>query len=322
MPRHPLTGRFRQRMLRWALRRQGVDAPPLTLAARRIYILPTRAGWTFALLILAMFVAGMNYGNGLALLLSFWLTGFALVAMIRTQRSLAGAQLLRAVAAPTFSGMPLLLTLEIRCALRAQDLQITAQDLDGVESSADMELAGACNLRLRFNSRQRGRWQAPVMHLQSSAPFGLFRTWTWLTLDISTAVYPRALGERRVPETGGGGGARPLAGSLDELAGLRAWREGDSPRQVAWKAYARGAPLLVREYQGHAATTLEFDYASLRIRDPEARLSQLTRWVVDAAAQSQSWTLRLPGVVLSGAGAEHRRRSLEALALFGEEPGQ
>jgi uncharacterized protein (DUF58 family) len=320
MPRDSPTGRFRQRMLRWALRRQGVDAPPLTLAPRRIYILPTRAGWTFALLIAAMFIAGMNYGNGLALLLCFWLTGFALVAMIRTQRSLAGAQLLRAVAAPTFTGMPLLLTLEIRCALHTQDLRITAEDLDGVEPPAGIEPAGACNLRLRFNSRQRGRWKAPVIRLQSSAPFGLFRTWTWLALDVSTVVYPRALGERRVPEAAGGGGSRPLTGSLDELAGLRAWREGDSPRQVAWKAYARGAPLLVREYQGHAATTLDFDYASLRMRDPEARLSQLTRWVVDAATQSQSWTLRLPGMVLSGSGTEHRRRCLEALALFEREP--
>jgi len=102
---------------------------------------------------------------------------------------------------------------------------------------------------------------------------------------------------------------------------LRAWREGDSPRQVAWKAYARGAPLLVREYQGHAAAAPEFDYALLPIRDREARLSQLSRWVVDAAAQNQSWTLRLPGMVLRGAGTEHRRRSLEELALFDMERG-
>src|SRR5690348_5964329 len=100
MPRESATARIRQRMLRWALRRQGTDTLPLQLAPRRIYILPTRAGWAFALLIAAMFIAGMNYGNGLALLLAFWLAGFAIVAMIRTQRSLAGAQLLRAVASP------------------------------------------------------------------------------------------------------------------------------------------------------------------------------------------------------------------------------
>ena len=61
---------FRQRMLRWALRRQGPDSLPLQLKPRRIYILPTGTGWTFGLLVVAMFLAGMNYGNGLALLLT------------------------------------------------------------------------------------------------------------------------------------------------------------------------------------------------------------------------------------------------------------
>jgi uncharacterized protein (DUF58 family) len=309
-------------MLRWALRRQGTDTLPLQLAPRRIYILPTRAGWAFALLIAATFIAGMNYGNGLALLLAFWLTGFAIVAMIRTQRSLAGAQLLRAVASPAFAGDPLALTLEIQSGLTADDLQITAEDLHDIERLPTTALAQTSVLRLQFIAAGRGRWRAPVLHLQTSAPFGLFRTWTWLALNVSVVVYPRPLGEKHVPEAPGDeGGCRRLAGSLDELAGLRAWREGDSPRQVAWKAYARGAPLLVREYQGHAAAAAEFDYALLPIRDREARLSQLSRWVVDAAAQNQSWTLRLPGTVLRGAGTEHRRRSLEELALFDMERG-
>jgi uncharacterized protein (DUF58 family) len=319
MARESPSARFRQRMLRWALRRQGVDTLPLKLAPRRIYILPTRAGWTFALLVVAMFLAGMNYGNGLALLLAFWLTGFALVAMIRTQRTLAGAHVLRAVPAATFAGDALPLTLEIRSTLTAADLQITAQDLQGVEP---LPAGGAdtCLLRLQFNTHRRGRWRAPVMQLQTSAPFGLFRTWTWLALDTSGVVYPRPLGERRPPETPGAEqGAQRLAGSLDEVAGLRPWREGDSPRQVAWKAYARGAPLLVREYQGHAAATVEFDYSLLPVRGREERLSQLSRWVVDAAAQNQQWTLRLPGKILNGSGAEHRRRSLEELALFEAE---
>jgi uncharacterized protein (DUF58 family) len=310
-------------MQRWALRRQGPDALPLRLAPRRIYILPTRAGWSFALLIAAMFIAGMNYGNGLALLLAFWLTGFALVAMIRTQRSLAGAQLLRATADPAFAGDQLPVSMEIRTALAAEDLQVTGDDLLDVEPLPSLDSAGICTLRLRFSTHQRGHWRVPVMHLQTSAPFGLFRTWTWLALDVSTVVYPRPLGDRRVPEApGSGDGSQRLAGSLDEVAGLRAWREGDSPRQVAWKAYARGAPLLVREYHGHAAAAPEFDYSLLSVRGREARLSQLARWVVDAAAQNQSWTLRLPGIVLSGAGSEHRRRSLRELALFETEPGR
>ncbi|HXC60405.1 MAG TPA: DUF58 domain-containing protein [Steroidobacteraceae bacterium] len=306
-------------MLRWALRRQGKDALPLQLAARRIYILPTRAGWTFALLILAMFIAGMNYGNGLALLLTFWLVGFSLIAMVRTQRSLAGARILRAVAEPAFAQDPLRLTLDIECTLAASDLEVSGADiLTELQQTHTASAPGLASLQLYFATQRRGRWQVPVLRLQTHAPFGLFRTWTWLAMDVATLVYPRPKGNLPVPEMPGDhAGSRRQTDSLDELTGLRPFREGDSPRQVAWKTYARGGPLLVREYAGQASAARDFDYAAVPLADSEARLSQLARWIVDAAQQNQSWILRLPGsAVLSGAGTLHRSSSLQQLALF------
>jgi uncharacterized protein (DUF58 family) len=87
---------------------------------------------------------------------------------------------------------------------------------------------------------------------------------------------------------------------------------------VAWKAYARGAPLLVREYHGSAALVREFDFALLGGLDAEARLSQLARWIVDAGARGEAWVLRLPdGPPLAGGGTAHRAACLARLALFG-----
>ncbi len=65
------TAPLEQRMARWVRRRQGEDRLPVTLQRRRLYILPTRAGSGFAVLLLAMLVAGLNYANSLALLLTF-----------------------------------------------------------------------------------------------------------------------------------------------------------------------------------------------------------------------------------------------------------
>ena len=70
----------RQRAAEWARRRQGPDRLPLTLGRRRLYILPTRAGIGFAVSVVTMLVAGLNYTNSVALLLAFVLAGFALVA--------------------------------------------------------------------------------------------------------------------------------------------------------------------------------------------------------------------------------------------------
>ena len=92
------------RAQRWAKARQGFDTPPLTLLQRRIYILPTKAGMAAAILLFAMLLAGMNYGNSLALFLCFTLSGVALVSMHECHRSLAGLKLVRAQADNSFAG--------------------------------------------------------------------------------------------------------------------------------------------------------------------------------------------------------------------------
>lgn len=308
---------FRNRIRQWALRRQGPDHLPLTLAARRIYILPTAAGWTFALLVVVMFVAAMNYGNGLAMLLAFWLGGFLMVAMVQTQRTLAGGQLLSASAAPAFAGEPVLLQLQLTTRGAIADLTLTL-DQDARRASHMPSQSSSDTLLLPVPTRRRGPWRAPVICLSSQAPFGLFRTWTWLSLDVATVVYPRAVGDLPIPEVAGDqGGAEHLASGQDELAWLRDFREGDSPRQVAWKAYARGAPLLVREYRSSSSVSRDFDFATLPIADTEIRLSQLARWAVDAAARAENWSLRLPGrAPLHGAGPDHLQQCLQDLALF------
>ena len=70
--------------------RQGADRLPATLQRRRLYILPSRGGVAFGLLVLVMLVAGLNYVNSLALLLTFLLTAFALVVMQQCHRNLQG----------------------------------------------------------------------------------------------------------------------------------------------------------------------------------------------------------------------------------------
>lgn len=299
---------LRSRLRDWALRRQGRDILPLRLSARRVYILPTSAGWTFALLLGVMFLAGMNYGNGLALLFTFWLAGFALVAMVQTQRSLTAVTVEAVTAEPAHAGGRVRVQVQVSGRSAPQDLRLTAQAASG-------------NLSLDLPAPQRGRWRAPPLRLATCAPFGLFEAWSWLSPDVTTVVYPAVAGTRPVPETAGAtaGSARHEHG-LDELAWLRDFRDGDSPRQVAWKAYARGQPLLVREYQGEGALRHEFDFDALTGLDVEARLSQLARWVVEAEASGSTWLLRLPGCApLAGSGAAHRALCLTRLALHGIE---
>ena len=100
--------------------------------------------------------------------------------------------------------------------------------------------------------------------------------------------------------------------------GCAAFRDGDSPRQIAWPAYARGRGLLVKTYQSPAAHQRYFDLATVPGADLEQRLEQLSAWIVAAHARGERYGLRLAEQEIApDSGNEHRARCLDGLALFG-----
>ena len=107
----------------------------------------------------------------------------------------------------------------------------------------------------------------------------------------------------------------------EDFAGLRKFHDGDSPRNVAWKAYARTGQLLSKQFAGADMSSQWFDFDEVTANDIEERLSILTRWIVDADRTREDYGLRLTGQSFAPShGEAHRRRCLEALALHGLEP--
>ena len=300
-------------------RRQGIDQLPVSLQRRRLYILPTRAGTAFAGLLLLMLVAGLNYANSLALFLTFVLIGFALVVMQLCHRNLLGTEVAAAQAPAVFAGAEgrLLLSLDNPSALARACVQAALPA--GAARETQLAAGVRSELELPVAAPRRGRVLLDSVRLSTTYPFGLFRAWTWLHAPLEMLVYPRPHGARPAPQHGGArsGGLRLPAGGADEWAGLRPFRDGDSPRQVDWKAYAREAPLLVKEYTQASGELREFDFGSLAPLDTETRLSQLARWIVDAEARGERYGLVLPQQRFApDRGPQHRHRCLAALALF------
>jgi uncharacterized protein (DUF58 family) len=325
---------WQRRAAAWARRRQGPDRFPLRLRRRRLYILPTRAGLGFGTLVLGMLIAALNYGNGMALWLTGLLGGLALVAMHQCHRNLLDLEISAAQTRPAFAGgrgaISVVLNNDSRLPRFRLQIEVASERSTGEPGSeramAVGDLAPNASLRLGLEvaAPRRGLLRIDRLRLSTTHPFGLFRAWTWVHAPLAIVVFPRPRGERSPPAHDGErrGLARRDAGvEPDEWRGLRAFREGDSPRQVAWKAYARGAPLLVKEYDSSGGERRLFDFGRLAGLDTEARLEQLARWVVDAEARGERYGLALPGSRIEpDRGPEHRRRALTALALYGLEP--
>ncbi|MFO7275996.1 MAG: DUF58 domain-containing protein [Pseudomonadota bacterium] len=308
---------LRERAARWALRRQGPDVLPVTLTRRRLYVLPTRAGLGFALLLFAMLIAGLNYANSLALFMTFLLGGFALVTLHQCHRNLLGIDVLGVGTMPTFAGRPGTLRISLGNPSGAARLCISAGPSRERAEETDVPALGTAHVEIEMPTSRRGVLRLERLELSTTHPFGLFRAWTWIHTPIELVVYPRPRGTRPMPSEGANRSGRLLRSGpgAEEWLGLREFRDGDSPRRVAWKAYARGAPLLVKEYGSGGSEIRIFSFDSLAGLDAEARLEQLARWVVEAEAHGESYGLELPGTTIEpGRGPQHRHRCLTALA--------
>jgi uncharacterized protein (DUF58 family) len=316
-----LRRRLRERIARWARQRQGVDVAPFTLQARRIYILPTRAGLGFAVLIFAILATALNYGNSMAMLLAFLLTGFALIAIHECHRQLKGLRVVHAHAEDSFAGST------GRVELRFENTLSTVRG--PLRLRCDMASETVCLLVPRSVSPQfleyqryaRGLHALGRVAVWTTAPHGLFRAWCWVHLPLSAYIYPQAAGHLPLPTRGGqraSHGQFALAAGAEEWAALRPFAAGDSPRAVAWKQYARGAPLLVAQYEGEAGEHHELDFDALPTLATETRLSQLCQWVLRCEALREAYSLQLPGIrIARGQGIEQRRTALRALASHG-----
>jgi len=311
---------LRRRMGAWARRRQGDDRLPIVISARRVYILPTRAGLAFAALLLVMLLAGLNYANSVALLITFLLAGFGMIAMHLTHRNLTGVALRTVAGVDAFVGEHGRLLVTLENSADTARLALECEVAGGARASVDVPASGTARADLGLSLVRRGRLGIDRITLSTRFPFGLFRAWTYVHIKTGLLAWPVPRGRRETPPEAASGGNAPSVHRVgdEEWAGLREFRSGDSPRQVAWGAYARGRGLLVKTYQSPVAHHRLFDLAAVPGADLEQRLEQLSAWIVAAHARGERYGLRLAEQVLPpDGGNEHRARCLNGLALFG-----
>jgi uncharacterized protein (DUF58 family) len=315
-----LEEKLRRRMGTWARRRQGEDRLPVVITTRRVYILPTRAGLAFVALVFVFLVAGLNYVNSIALLLAFLLGGFGMIATHLTHRNVVGVTVRALSGIDAFVGEHGRLLLTLDNAADTARFGLDCEAADAPRIAVDVPARGSARVDLPLPLERRGRLLVDRIKLSTAFPFGLCRAWTYVHVRSVLHAWPVPRGRHASPpETASGGNAPAMhrAGD-DEWAGLREFRNGDSPRQVAWAAYARGRGLLVKTYESPAAHQRMFDLAAVLGGDLEQRLEQLSAWIVAAHARGERYGLRLADRTLPpGSGNEHRERCLKGLALYG-----
>ena len=308
-----------RRVQSWARKRQGSDPDTTTLGPGRVYILPTGVGLMFGLMAFAMLLGSMNYNNNLSFVLTFVLVGLGFVSMHQCQRNLVGLELTFAGADPVHAGQSIRFRIAVSNRSKSARYGIRLYATNTQSDIHDLQPGESKIFILPVVTDKRGHIMLERFGVRTLFPFELFRSWAWLHMNISGLVYPApAANAPQPPPTMVAKGHRQHdARGEEDFAGLRKYHEGDSPRHVAWKAYARSGQLLSKQFAGADTSSQWFDFNEIGDFDLEKRLSILARWIVDTDRTLEDYGLRIPGTEFPPAhGEKHRRQCLETLALF------
>ena len=318
---------FRQGLRRWwQLRAAPSDIHVMT--QRNVYILPTRAGLMFALTVLTLLLASINYQLNLGYLLTFLLAGSGVVSMHWTHNTLRGLRLhLKPISAVFAGGQALL---EVVLTAPASDRQprygigLAAHSAnDDRLSWVDVPAGGQVTTQLSSLVAARGVQPLPRLTIQTRFPLGLFRAWTIWRPATSVLAYPRP--EIDPPElpgaSGGSGWVQSRTAADGESDGIRTYRRGDPFKTIVWRKAAKmldaGGELLSRETTATGVKTIWLDWQDCTPLPPESRLSRLAAWVLEADRLGLRYGLRLPtGSLGPDHGEQHRRACLVALAVW------
>lgn len=314
-------GFYRTRWAKWLNRR----IPPtqdIILNQRRVFIFLSAHGRLTGLLLLSLFIAGINYANNLLLGMCFFLFSLLIITIHHTFANLSGLRITTVSTSPAFAGEVAGFTIRLS---NPNGRKYYSLQLDWGEVSDRVEMVERVqDVTLYLRSQERGRFYPPRLKISTTYPMGILRAWTWLALDLNAVIYPKPIATDIMPAGEGDNNAaehsKKRRPGIEDFEGLKEFHPGDPLAHVSWKHLARGQGMLIKTYSEPVTGSNALDYQALTGLDKENRLSRLAWWVVKLSQQQQPFALKLPHKTVSVAtGNKHREDCLTALALFEEQ---
>ena len=288
------------------------------LNQRRIYIVPTRAGLVYGILLTILLVAGINYQNNLIYALTFLLGTVFVLGTWYTYSNMAGLCFSARGLNPVFAGNPAFFSLNIEAP--GSDARFHIHISTEVGETHQVASVDASGVELTWSepTAYRGYCVPERLTVVSRAPLGLFRCWAYLWLEAKVLIYPKPIAQAAMVNSSEERGARKHSGSTQaqEFDGFRPYREGDNKKQIHWPSYAKGQPLQTKEQPKMLDLQAWVDWDSFA-GGTEQKLSAMCARVLELALQNRRYGIRLPGLSIApDRGEAHRENCLRAMALF------
>ena len=295
----------------------------ITLSQRKLFIFPTRQGFSFAFIILLLLIAAINYQNNLIYALTFFLGSLFHTAILYTFYNLSRLQIRGLRAEANVVGKQLTFEVELTAAQKKSHANILLFfHADGqMQHETVVPLLNQIQtVKVYCQAHHRGLLKAPRLCIQSTFPMGLIRCWTWLDLSMEVWVYPEPLQSSMFYNSSDADSkdGRALVRQLgDEFNGLKNYHIGESLQQAYWPSVAKGYPLQLKDFQHAAAKDHCLNFNDYFTGDVEQTLSKLCFWAKELDRRGEPFSLKLPNnFVAMNTGKQHLHKVLQSLAAF------
>jgi uncharacterized protein (DUF58 family) len=311
---------------------------PPAQSKRRKHHPPTREGWWFLAATALVGAAAIDAGINLYFLTFGVMICLAFGGILLSELGLAGLRVRRVLPPAVHAGTPYLMGIALENRKkRLPSFSIEVEDLiDGrpIEKRCYFLKLPAGRLQetaYRNTMPRRGRYRLSGFRLATKFPFGFIPRARAVTDVDELFVYPALIPApeallRGLPAHPAPG--RSFAPSRQgEFRGLRAYRDGDDPRDIHWRSSARRGMALVREKEDEetreATVVLDNDPAAAADAAAfERAVSEAAGVCVELARRGFSVGLAVRGGALRAAvGSAQTERILRTLAVIGPDAG-
>ena len=292
------------------------------IGRRELYILPTRIGWYFSLILLALFAIAVKYDNQSAFVMLFILVSIGMVAMLYTHNNVIGLSLQSQAAKPVFLGETVTFPIQVGNASKTQRNAVWMV-CDGFHQLLDLPAESNRHVDLKLPTIKRGYLACSNIILTSQYPIGIFFCWTKRYQSQQRClVYPQPLDLLPLPASSGSRSERQLQtarkSNAEDYSGMKPYQAGDRLRDVHWPSLAKTQKLVTVQHEDSNNSSVNLSWFELpAYLETEDKLSQLCYWIIGAENDSLRYQLEMPGItVTSRTGAAHFHECLAVLALW------
>lgn len=288
-------------------RNRSPKSDKVLLNAKNVYVFFNRNGGFFVLLLVATFIAGVNYGNNLVLGLCFYLSSLWLIALTMTFLQVSGLQVKLVGVDLGYAGQAVWANIEITNGRSKPKRNLCLQFDQALDHPMAVqnrvvigELSTTTQIRLPIWTKQRGELPLPRLIVSSLYPLGIMRAWSYVYFAQSAWVAPKPLPFDTLNL------ATPVLSEADhhfvqsdqvgqnDFDKLDEYVLGESLAKVSWRHLARGQGLLTKHFVDSGGQEEWLDYDKMPAIGHEDKLSQLAYALDILAKNDQAFRLNLP----------------------------